>query len=285
MSGDKRRRRTRDQLAELDQAVYDAAASEHPATLRSVYYRVVSAGAVEKTEKAYTAVQRRLLEMRRDGRIPYPWIVDGARTKHYGGGRSNARDAVRSLARYYTRSLWQDQPRRVLLVSEKDALTTVLGQVVDRWQVDLYVVRGYCSESFAHDVAEDVADAAKLGQAVDVLGVGDHDPSGVDAWRDFEVKVRGFAPDAVTTFTRVAVTPEQITRLGLLTRPTKKSDSRAAAFKGESVEVDAIAPTELRRLVDVAISERVDAGALARHYEIERAEQAWLRQVADGASA
>ena len=52
---------------------------------------------------------------------------------------------------------------------------------------------------------------------------------------------------------RLAVTEEQITDLNLLTRPTNTRDPRSAGFEGESVEVDAIAPTELRRLVREAI--------------------------------
>jgi hypothetical protein len=45
------------------------------------------------------------------------------------------------------------------------------------------------------------------------------------------------------------VTSEQITRWNLPTRPIKKSDCRSKKFKGPSVEVDAIAPDNLRALV------------------------------------
>ena len=48
-----------------------------------------------------------------------------------------------------------------------------------------------------------------------------------------------FAPSAGVVFERLAVTPDQIHELGLPTRPTKASDSRAKGFDGGSVEVDA----------------------------------------------
>ena len=46
--------------------------------------------------------------------------------------------------------------------------------------------------------------------------------------------------------------------MSLPTRPTKQSDSRAAKFAGESVEVDAIPSTTLRALVREAIEQWID---------------------------
>ncbi len=48
----KRTRRTGVELAEVDDAIVRAVVDEHPVTLRGVYYRAVSAGAVDKTEAA-----------------------------------------------------------------------------------------------------------------------------------------------------------------------------------------------------------------------------------------
>src|SRR5262249_21436618 len=56
-----RRRRTRAELAIIDDAIAWVAREEHPATLRGVFYRVESAGVVEKTEQGYELVQRQLL--------------------------------------------------------------------------------------------------------------------------------------------------------------------------------------------------------------------------------
>jgi hypothetical protein len=75
----KRRRRTKAELAIVDDAIAAAIAADAPVTLRGVYYRVVSAGAVEKTEKGYDLIGRQLLKLRRSGRVSYSDITDGTR--------------------------------------------------------------------------------------------------------------------------------------------------------------------------------------------------------------
>jgi hypothetical protein len=54
-------------------------------------------------------------------------------------------------------------------------------------------------------------------------------------------------------FERVAVLPDQIQAWNLPTRPTKKSDTRSKGFGEISVELDAIAPEQLRRLAQNVI--------------------------------
>ena len=49
----KRGRSTQAQLGTLDRAIIEAVEQDRPVTLRGVYYRVVSAGAVAKTEAGY----------------------------------------------------------------------------------------------------------------------------------------------------------------------------------------------------------------------------------------
>ena len=92
-----------------------------------------------------------------------------------------------------------------------------------------------------------------------IYQLGDHDPSGVAAWDDIQRKLLDFVDDDIdVTFERIAVTPEQITELGLPTRPTKQSDTRAKKFVGESVEVDAIPSSILRDLIRAAIERWID---------------------------
>ena len=65
------------------------------------------------------------------------------------------------------------------------------------------------------------------------------------------------APDAEISFERLAVTPEQIRAWDLPTRPTKNSDSRSKGFGDISVELDAIAPEQLRDLVRDVIEQHL----------------------------
>ncbi len=270
----KRRRRTNGELADVDAAIVAAVEMEHPVTLRGVFYRVVSAGAVEKSELGYRLIGRQLLKLRRAGAVPYSHIADGTRWINKPDTWSGLDKMLEDAAASYRRALWHDQPVEVQVYSEKDAITGVVREVTERWDVPLGITRGYSSESYAWSVAQSVRYAFVRGKRVFIYDLGDHDPSGVDAWRAFADRVAElvFESDALHEgrrwpitqwrdrlhFERVAVTEQQITELGLPTRPTKGTDSRAAGFQGGSVEVDAIPPTILRRLVEDAITQHID---------------------------
>jgi hypothetical protein len=272
----KRRRRTNVELAVVDEAVVAAVREDYPVTLRGVFYRVVSAGAVEKSDAGYQLVGRQLLKLRRSGVVPYSWITDGTRWITKPTTWTGIDEMLEDAAASYRRALWHDTDDEVQIFTEKDAISGVILPVTERWDVPLGVLRGYSSESFAHSVAESIIGSnSQRGGDTYIYQVGDHDPSGVDAWRDFTEKVTRFiagrADDLVpyVHFERLAVTEEQIFELGLPTRPTKKSDSRAKRFSGGSVEVDAIRAPTLRYLVDDAILRHVDQEhlRLTRIYE------------------
>ena len=85
------------------------------------------------------------------------------------------------------------------------------------------------------------------GKPAYIYHFGDLDPSGVDAARDIEAKLRRYAPDAEIHFERPAVTRAQVEEWDLPTRPTKQTDTRAKKFVGTSVELDAIPADETAR--------------------------------------
>lgn len=250
----RRVRRTKAELAVLDEAIIAAVAADAPVTVRGAFYRVVSAGAVEKSERGYRSVSRRLLELRRNGVIPYRDITDGTRYVLRRPTFDSVEEALEQTARTYRRSLWSTADTHVEIFTEKDAITGVIHPTCDAWQVPLGITRGYSSETFAYEVA---ASLDRFRPNV-VAQLGDHDPSGVNAWDDFKKKVAGFAPDAHVEFVRLAVTPDQIDELQLPTRPTKKSDTRSATWEGGSVEVDAIPANTLRAIVESFIVDHLD---------------------------
>lgn len=65
-----RTRRTFAELDALDDMIVDVVTEEHPVTLRGVFYRVMSLGAIEKSEAGYRVIGRQLVKLRRAGRIP-----------------------------------------------------------------------------------------------------------------------------------------------------------------------------------------------------------------------
>jgi hypothetical protein len=191
---------------------------------------------------------------------------------------------LNDAAASYRRALWRDQGVEVHVFTEKDAISGVLDSVTSRWDVPLGVLRGYASESFCYSMAEAIR---ATGKPVYVYQLGDHDPSGLDAWRHFQEKVTSFLTDKMrlcpAVFERIAVTPEQITEYQLPTRPTKNSDSRSKTFTGGSVEVDAIPPTAIRRLLEKAITQHIDPEQYRLHQIAEQSERDGLYRMTGGA--
>jgi hypothetical protein len=275
----KRNRRSKAEVEELEAAIYVVATAEQPCTIRGVFYRIMSQGLVPKSEPGYRQVQNRILLMRRRGDLPYGWISDGTRWRIKPKTYSGVDVALADTAAFYRRALWQDEDVHLEIWSEKDAIRSVIEPVTYEYDVPLMVARGFASESFLWATAQDIVEDDKYTV---IYQLGDHDPSGVDSWRDIRTKLRRFAPDIDFGFERIAVTPEQIDRYELPTRPTKKSDSRAGGFAGDSVEVDALPSPVLRDLVRGVIERWIDPEAWRLNKIAEDSEREVLHRISTG---
>lgn len=275
----RRNRRSDAAYEALDAAIIEVCTLDNPLSVRGVFYRVMSAGVVAKTEQEYGVVQRRVLKLRRSGDLPYEWIADGTRWHLKSPSWSGVEQALADAAVSYRRALWHDQFGYVEVWSEKEAISSIVSPVTDSYDVPLMIARGFASESFLYTTASTIRATAK---PTTIYQLGDHDPSGVAAWEHVQRRLREFAPDVEITFERIAVTEDQITTLSLPTRPTKASDSRAKNFTGESVEVDAIPTATLRTLVETAIVRHIDPIALELTQLYEREERAGLEAMARG---
>jgi hypothetical protein len=247
-------------------------------TVRQVFYRLVSAGVIEKTEQEYkSTVVRLLAEMRRDGELPFNWIADNTRWMRKPRTHNGVAELLQDTAALYRRSVWTNQSAYVEVWLEKDALSGVLFDVTSEFDVPLMVTRGYPSLTFLHAAAEAIT---AVGKPTFLYYFGDRDPCGVDIPRKVEQGIREFAPDAEVHFQRVAVTDDQVKEMDLPTRPTKGSDSRARNFDGDSVEVDAIPPNTLRRMVRACIEQHIDPAALDVLRTAEASEREFLSNLA-----
>jgi hypothetical protein len=241
-------------------AIYATLANEHPMTLRQLFYRLVSEGVVEKTESEYgSTVGRLLLQMRRDGSIPFDWVSDNTRWMRKTRTYSSLESALQRTAQTYRRALWDDQEVYVEVWTEKDAIAGVLLEETDEWDVPLMVSRGFSSETYLYEAAQTIRQVDKPAY---LYYFGDHDPSGVVIDRKIQEALQRYAPNAAIEFKRVAVLRHQIEEWDLPTRPTKKSDTRSKSFEGDSVEVDAIPSQQLRDLVRNCIEQHVDHSKL-----------------------
>jgi hypothetical protein len=283
MTSPTKTRRTKAQVQTIRDTIYEVVAEFQPMTVRQVFYQLVTRRVIAKTEAEYkTTVCRLLVQMRRDGHLPFGWIADNTRWQRKPRTYGSLSAMLENCQETYRRALWNDQDAYVEVWLEKEALAGVLVGITARWDVPLMVTRGYPSVSFLHAAAEAIAEETR---AVYVYYFGDRDPSGVDIDRFVERELREYAPYCDLTFERVAVLPKQIEQYGLQTRPTKKSDSRAHSFKGESVEVDAIAPDDLRAICEECITQHIDDEQLERTREVEQAERDTLAMIAERVEA
>ena len=73
----RRPRRTRAEMATIREAILATLASDHPQTVRGLFYQLVSQGVVPKTEAAYKSTVGRLtVELRESDDLPYDWLAD-----------------------------------------------------------------------------------------------------------------------------------------------------------------------------------------------------------------
>jgi len=250
----KRARSTKVEVEGRRAALYDIVAAMQPMTVRQVYYQATVRGVVDKTEAGCTKVQTDLVLMRRAKTLPYDWLADNTRWQRKPITFNSIQDALDDTARFYRKALWTEVDSYVEVWLEKDALAGVILPVTTMYDVPLMVARGYASLSFLHSAAEFIND---VGCPVFIYHLGDFDPSGVNAGEKIEETLNELAPEADITFERIAVTPAQIERLNLPTRPTKTSDTRSKGFGDISVELDAIPPDELRSLVRSVIEDHL----------------------------
>jgi hypothetical protein len=272
----KRHRSTKAEVGSRRRELFGIVQEMHPMSVRGVFYQGTVRELVPKTENGYGRIQHDLVLMRLTGELAYGTITDSTRWQRKPRTFSSIDEALDDTLRFYRKSLWADANCYVEIWIEKDALAGVILPVTEEYDVPLMVARGYASLSFLYEAAEYIND---LDVPTFIYHLGDFDPSGVNAGEAIERTLREMAPDADITFERLAVTPQQIPRWALPTRPTKKSDPRSKGFGDISVELDAIDPPTLRAIVRAVIEQHLPADQLAVLKVAEESERELLTTI------
>ena len=240
-----------------------------PATVRGLFYQCENVyHVVEKTAAGYGRVQRQVLAMRRLGVLPYGFISDSTRWMRLPQMYTGLEAAAEHWRKAYRKNHWDSQRDYVQVWCEKDAIAGILNDITSEWGVPLLVVRGYPSETFAFEAAEDIKRQSKPAYA---YYFGDWDKHGVGISDDIKLKLGDFG--ANVQFERVTVEPWQIEKWGLPTRPTKDPDW------AEYVEVDAVPTNKLRELVKDSIVQHIDKDAYDKALRVEELERETLNTV------
>jgi len=191
-----------------------------PLTLRGLFYILVSKNVIPNTRNAYNELSRHVAEARYRGSFPWHLIHDKTRSISWGDvgysvvdaqrvveelGRLTEEEKQRILEEYlksrYSIRLrqWEGQPKRVMVVVEKDAVFDLFRDVVKvqlGWDVGVTFSRGFESASHAKEVARWIRSLRDAGVSPVLLFVYDFDPSGEYASiRDFVFRVLLLASD------------------------------------------------------------------------------------------
>lgn len=285
----RRSRRSRAEIEALKETIIKVVASDPPMTVRQIFYRLVAAGAIEKTEAQYQqTVVRLLTEMRIEGTIPFHWIVDHSRRRQVTETFDSVAEALEDTARFYRRSALKESPAYIEVWVEKEALSGVLWDVTSDYDVPLMASKGMPSITFLHSTAEAIRREWRYrGRPSFIYQFGDHDPTGALIPKTIENRLREFCPGIDFAVERVALTEEQIDEYSLPTRPTKREgNSHAKSFKGESVELDALPPSTLREMVREVIERHISPATLAMLRAAQESERDllrnWVEQLEEG---
>jgi hypothetical protein len=243
--------------------------------VRQLYYRaeVESLPGIDKTEGSYAKIQRQVLLLRRDHRLPYRHISDLTRWMRKPQSFDSVEAALHDTARHYRKALWRDSDVVVEVWCEKDALSGVILPVTSRYDVPLMPCRGYSSETFCFEAVEmQVGD----DRPYLVYYLGDFDRSGRDAANALREKLErfGYERNVDVELVELAITEQNVlendqangrvrARIGdmvrwLPTRPHKRNSRADQLWQHEfAVELDAIEPDDLRALVQSVIEQHM----------------------------
>jgi hypothetical protein len=259
-------------LALLDQVqgILDEYVDHLPLTIRQIFYRLVGARDYEKTERAYQRLVEHLNRARRARIISMDVIRDDggiiSEPDHWDSAEQFMA-TIRAMAKGFTLDHSAGQKVRLIVICEAGGMVPQLARVAHPFGVTVMSGGGFDSLTDKHKFAAALAGHDRLTV---VLHIGDHDPSGVSMFLAFLEDVEAFARElgGQATFTRLAVTPQQIRSYRLPTAPPKKDDKRA--FSGMTCQAEALPPDVLANILRTAIEERVDQRVLDRVLRQER---------------
>ena len=251
-------------IARVNSLIREYRAQGYVLTLRQLYYQFVARGWIANKLQEY----KRLGEIINDGRLVglIDWNAIEDRTRGLGGNShwSDPAGVILSAANSYQIDKWWDQPYRIEVWVEKDALEGIVAREALRLDINYLSCRGYTSQTAMWNAGQRLKRYVKHGQKVIILHLGDHDPSGIDMSRDIEERLVMFMEETFRglTFRRIALNRDQIRKYNPPPNPAKITDSRCAAYRekhgDDSWELDALEPSVITRLITDAVTEYRD---------------------------
>lgn len=256
-------------------------------TLRQLYYQFVARGLIPNNQKEYNNLGAAINNARLAGLIDWEAITDRTRNVQSNQHWDSPTQIIRAAANSYKRDKWRNQPNRVEVWIEKDALLGVIEGICRDLDVKFFSCRGYVSQSEMWVASQRAVEAdINGGQETHIIHLGDHDPSGIDMTRDIRDRMEMFCKyHSVYSLEveRVALSHDQVLEHKCPPNPAKITDSRAAGYIGkygyESWELDALEPSVLIDLVSNAVLQYRDEELWQEALDVEAREMDLLEDL------
>lgn len=275
---------SRERLEEINAIVEEYAAAGHRMTLRQLYYQLVSRAVIPNKQAEYSKLSNLLKEGRMAGIVDWDVLEDRLRVPERPYWVTGIADALDDTLRQYRLDRQIGQPRKLLVIVEKDALSGVLKPITHKYMIPLLVNRGYGSCTVMKDLYDMFS---RDGRDAKIIYIGDHDPSGLDMVRDVYERVHEFGSQGAINMDieHIALTWDQIQAYSPPPNPAKVTDPRAkdyiAKFGRTSWEVDALRPQVLSGILTQAIENHMDIKQYKEMLKLERDQKEELRILID----
>lgn len=254
----------------------------------------------KNTMKNYNRLKDICTKARDGGFLDWDHLTDRGRELESLPHWRNPEAFLDSVCPQFKIDLWLNQPKRVEVWVEKDALSQVIERACVPFDVPFFACKGYASASSVWEAARKrfLLKYHRAGQSTTILQLSDHDPSGVDMTRDlrdrlylygFPTENDGFNTRPRIRVKRLALTMEQIEQYEPPPNPAKETDPRSVGYKAEygdrSWELDALmsaGPNVLVDLIQNAIREETpDLDLFAERQQLQRSARSQLERISE----
>lgn len=241
-------------IAQAAEIIEEYSSQGYALTLRQLYYQFVARDLIPNSKRSYDRLGYIINDARLAGYIDWEAIVDRTRNVQANAHWDSPVAILQGAHDQYRRDLWSNQPRRVEVWIEKEALIGVIEDTCRELDVPYFACRGYVSQS-----EQWCAGVRFRRHPTTVLHLGDHDPSGIDMTRDNADRLWMFSLGNDVEVQRLALNMDQIDEYAPPPNPAKMTDSRfegyAQRYGRKSWELDALEPSVINEL----ITENVEA--------------------------
>jgi hypothetical protein len=247
-------------------------AQPFPVTLRQCFYFLVSRQLIPNSESKYKRLSELTATARHDGTFP-AFADESHSIEQWPSWSSVAQFAAPAAGAFHLDRTEGQEWQVVVGVEKRGMIAAVTRRFGERgWRT--VALGGYTSVTIKMDLAEQLADD---GRPSVLIYAGDFDASGEDIVRDYTGRVRF---DRVI---RAALTLQQVRSYDLPVNPGKDTDPRTPGFVAKygtsmQVEVDALDPAELDRLLVEAAAPFWDVSLFDAVVEEERHLQDQIRR-------